>query len=366
MVVLWLVNLFNDTGLGTVYQTTQKARMVIFFILAVAILLKSYKQKIKAKRYDFWLFSALVLIFGFVSIINGYKFEGINYLYSFIVIYLLSKVGVNEYAIKLTGFAYLIMGLGVLFIYNYSSVLSGWNENTMGMIGLYSYLFFLISYQNPIESKNKITIIIVSILYFLLIMPTNSRSCIFFAIIFILFTFGIFSPKIIVQNENKYFVWLLLPLFIATFVVIFRNTYLFQQLNDWSINTFNKTVFNGRDMLWKYCFESISQNLLFGSGTFAGNWHNCVLTIMMGYGVVGTVVWILSLQRILFKGKKWIKDKIVSGCMVAFFMICFQQTVELGLVGENPNLIPYIILGMMLGRVRYLDNKYEKEGKDCA
>ena len=34
-----------------------------------------------------------------------------------------------------------------------------------------------------------------------------------------------------------------------------------------------------------------------------------------------------------------------------------QQSVELGLVNENPNILPYIVLGIMLGRVKQLDEK---------
>jgi hypothetical protein len=61
------------------------------------------------------------------------------------------------------------------------------------------------------------------------------------------------------------------------------------------------------------------------------------------------------------KARVWIKDYIIEGCIVAFLVLYVQQSVELGLFAPNPNLIPYIMLGMMLGRIGYLKN----QGLEC-
>lgn len=69
------------------------------------------------------------------------------------------------------------------------------------------------------------------------------------------------------------------------------------------------------------------------------------------------------MQRILAKGRKWLDDVIVSGCIITFIIMYIQQSVELGLVNENPNIIPYIVLGIMLGRIKLLDEEVEGIGE---
>lgn len=356
MSALWIVNLLNDTGLGAAYGTTQKARVVIYVIFAILCLLNFVKNRIRTKKYDFLLYFSLFFYFTFVSFVFDYKKEGIHYLISFILIYLLRHIQVTEKMLKITGVLYLFMGMGVLFIYDFGSVLSSWNPNTIAMIGLYSYLFFLIPYLGVNKLNTKVIIILVTVVYMFLVSPTNSRSCNWFALLFLLFALRILPHKIITKSSKRYVIWLLIPLIIAIFVIQISRTSFFTKLDNWSINNFNKTIFNGREILWNYCFRFIANHLLFGSGTFVGNWHNCFLTILMGYGVIGALLWLLSIKRILLIGQKHISDSLVVGCILAFIIIYFQQSVELGLISENPNLIPYIILGVLLGRVNYLNN----------
>ena len=43
--------------------------------------------------------------------------------------------------------------------------------------------------------------------------------------------------------------------------------------------------------------------------------------------------------------------------MTAFLVLYVQQSVELGLMAPNPNLLPYAMLGLLLGRVNYLKER---------
>ena len=45
MVILWIVNLFNGTGLGEAYQTTERARVIIYIIFVIIVLV-NYKKNI--------------------------------------------------------------------------------------------------------------------------------------------------------------------------------------------------------------------------------------------------------------------------------------------------------------------------------
>lgn len=358
MVGLWIANLFNGTGLGVAYQTTEKLRIIIFLLCIVIFLVSSKRGQGYIEKRDFVVFSCMSCLFIASSYFQGYTRMGVHYLSAFALIYVLSKMEVNEKAVRLTGYVYLILGVAVLYIFDYGTIFAGWNPNTIGMIGLYSYLFFMIPYYS--SQKNifiKIFLIIVTFIYMGLIQPTDSRSCTWFAAIAILLALSIIPKTMIVKANKKYFWLLLVPFFVAVIVVLISNGSYMQTLDLWSMEKFQKPLFNGRDMLWENGFQVLFQNFIFGRGSLEGNWHNCMIGILTAYGVVGGLLWILAFDTIIKKGKNWLSDVIVPGCIISFFIMYIQQSVELGLVHEAPNLLPYIVLGMMLGRVNFLKNK---------
>lgn len=358
MVLLWCANLFNGTGLGTAYQTSEKLRGLIFLLFFFILLIRCKRGYEHTKKIDFIIFSSMSCLFIASSYFQGYAKMGVHYLSVFALIYVLSKLKVNERAVRMTGFVYFILGVAVLYIFNYGTVFAGWNPNTIGMIGLYSYLIFMIPYYSSQKSNfTKIFLIIATFLYMSLIQPTDSRSCTWFAAIAVLFALSIIPKTMIVQTNKKYFWLLLVPFFVAIIVVLISKGSYMQTLDLWSMEKFKKPIFNGRDILWENGFQVLLQNFIFGSGSLAGNWHNCMIGILTAYGVIGGVLWILALNTIIKKGRNWLNDVIVPGCIISFFIMYLQQSVELGLVHESPNLLPYIVLGMMLGRVNFLKNK---------
>lgn len=359
---LWVLNLFNGSGLGQTFQTTERARGITIIIFIIMIIYDCRNQHLWIEKRDLIIFSGVTIVFCVISYFKGYGNMGFHYISVFMLMYVISKISVRSLAFKLTGIVYVIMGMGVLYIYDYGSILSGWNGNSIGMIGLYSFLIFLISFYDVKNIKSKIVIIIITAIYVKLIGPTDSRSSIIFAIIAVLFALSILPRKFIMKTDKRYYWWFLIPLFIAIIVVIISRGSYMNSLDLWSQKNFQKPIFNGRDKLWENGFKILKDNLLFGTGTLAGNWHNCIITILIAYGSIGCIFWILSLQRILAKGRKWIDDLIVSGSIITFIIMYIQQSVELGLVSENPNTLPYIVLGIMLGRVKMLNKHENTEG----
>ena len=65
----------------------------------------------------------------------------------------------------------------------------------------------------------------------------------------------------------------------------------------------------------------------------------------------------MAFQRILIRGREWIEDVVVAGSIITFLLMYIQQSVELGIINEMPNTLPYIVLGVLLGRIRYLRNQ---------
>lgn len=363
MVVLWILNLFNGTGLGSAFQTTERARLLIYLIFLI-IVITNAKKNIKPIYY---LIIAMPFFFIAVSYLKGYNYMGLHYVSSLMLVYILSKLRVNVNAVRLTGIAYAVMGMAVLVIYDFGSLLSGWNGNSIGMIGLYSYLVFLIPLYNVKSLSSKIIIIAVTVLYAFLIGPTDSRSCILFAIIGVLFALSILPRRLIIRTDRRYYLWLLIPLFVAIFVIIVSKGPYMDAINIWSYTNFEKPIFNGRDKIWEMGFQKFYADFIMGSGNLnAYNWHNCVIHCLTSYGIIGFILWIVSFKNILSIGRPWINDIIVQGCIITFIIIYLQQSVELGLISESPNLLPYVILGMMLGRVKELNIKNEKASVEQA
>lgn len=220
--------------------------------------------------------------------------------------------------------------------------------------GLYSFLFFLISFHDVNSIRSKVIVVALTLIYIYLIIPTDSRSCTWFAIIAVLFALSIFPRNIILKTDSRLYLWLLIPLLVALVVVIISQGTYMQQLDLWSLQKFKKPIFNGRDEIWENGLNVLFNNLLFGRGNLEGNWHNCIITVLTAYGIIGSTLWVMAFQRILSRGRLWLRDSIVVGCIITFLMMYIQQSVELGLICEAPNLLPYIVLGVMLGRIKYL------------
>ena len=145
MVALWVLNLFNDSGLGHIYQTTERARTIIVLLFIIVIMFQCKEKQFWVEKRDFTIFGGLSLIIIAISKLKGYGNMGFHYISVFMLVYILGQVKIHLLAIRLTGLVYVILGMSILYIYDYATLLSGWNGNTIGMIGLYSFLIFLIS-----------------------------------------------------------------------------------------------------------------------------------------------------------------------------------------------------------------------------
>ena len=121
------------------------------------------------------------------------------------------------------------------------------------------------------------------------------------------------------------------------------------------MDEFGKTLFNGREKVWLSALASIWDNLLFGTGYVdSGVYHNSAIACLVAYGIVGYGLWIGLFLVILKEALPCRRDICVAGALSAFFVIFWQQSVELGFFSATPNLIPYLVLGVLLGRVRML------------
>lgn len=354
MVLVWVITLLNGTGIGMAYQTTEYAKILILVLTVLVLMGKTLKDRglFVPKSYLYWG-GLLLVVFTVVPLFYGKGNTGLNYLWAFLVTFLVSLLRPTKHALRLTGFAYGALGLMILWLFQYTEILKGWNANSIAMIGLFSFMVFVIPYYGMRDKTSMLMLPSVGLVYALLIWPTESRSCIFSILFGLLFVFRIIRADKLLSSRKAIVIVLFAQLFVAIFASLLSIFADMEILTAWSLETFNKTLFSGRDMTWRQGFKDFSEYFFFGNGDIiTGYWHNSTMTCISAFGYVGFLLWVRFLYLILREGCGYTKDTCVCGSLLAFLVIYCQQSFELGLFAEDPNLIPYVILGILLGRIK--------------
>lgn len=357
-VLIWMFALFNGTGLGQTYNTNGILKLLLIGISLYMFVwqIRSH-PKIETKMFVYVII--FVGVFVGISLIKRFDFSSVEYIYVFLVVYIISQLRVKKSYITMVSYIYAVLGFSILYIYVYGTALSNWNENSIAMIGFFSYAVFAISFFDT-ETRMKLRFRIVlfwviSLTYINFTEQTDSRSStmmIILCMLIILFRLRIFSDK----NMSKRLGWILnIPLIIAILIVIISQMPIYDALNLWSLRNFEKPIFNGREDIWFDGIKNLKNSWLLGSGQLqTGYWHNCAISCLTTYGIVGYTVWVKFLHKILASAKGFLKDSYVFGSAIAFCLILIQQSFELGLFAPNPNMIPYLILGILMGRIHCL------------
>lgn len=362
MVFIWLIALLNGTGLGNAYHTTEYARILA---LAVAVLLFIWEGRFRKgwlvpQKY-FLVLGCMVGLFVMVSYLKGYKFVSLNYLWAFLVTYIVSRTRPSKEDLYWAGAAYAALGLAILFIYNYMTALSGWNDNTIAIIGLFSFLVFTIPYYGIRDIKSMIMISLVGAAYVFLLWPTDSRSCMFAVVLDLLVVFRFVPLEKIFRKKWRIHLALQVPLIVALLGCLVATTADMGILDKWSIEEFGKSLFSGREEIWLSTLPVIGDHLLFGTGNVIdGIYHNSAIACLATYGIVGYGLWIGLFEVMLQKTLRHWDDICVAGTISAFFVIFWQQSVELGMFAASPNVIPYAVIGVLLARVKTLKESENK------
>ena len=357
MVIVWVINLLNGTGWGMAYKTTEIAMLGAVVITVVCLAFKLTQEgDILVQPRFFYVIVPIVLVFGGASILNGYGITGLESLWPFLVVYILSFTRPNITALRMTAIAYGVLGLAVLYVYSYTDILKGWNVNTIAMIGLFSFLTFTIPFYGMSGWRSFVLMPLVGAAYVVLIWPTDSRSCILAIIVALAIVLRLVPVKKVICSSVGMWIILLVPLIIAVFISLFSIFGDVSGLTQWSYETFNKPLFNGRDQIWMDGFIRMFQNPLFGTGNNnnSGYWHNSAMACLTAFGAVGYYLWVKLLRLILREGLPYVEDVCVIGSIAVFLVLYCHQSVELGVFAVSPSLLPYAILGILLGRVNYL------------
>lgn len=361
--LIWAVSLFNETGIGEQYQIYKYAGCIIVLI-SVCMYIWGLRKRFDRNSALFYI--CVFVVFVLMPWTRGYGIENWTFLCSFLLIYIMARVNVATRAMKCAGLAVGALGMIILLIFNLGAELSGWNANRIAMIGLFSFLTFIIPFSGRKSLLSSVILAAVSIYYFYMIFLTESRSCCLILIVALLFVVFVRDKESILTNKGVLVLCLLLPLIIAVAVCIVSQMSFMEQLNDWSLQNFDKTVFNGRDESWITGFQTLWEHPIMGCGNYLDSiQHNSAITCLSNFGIAGYVLWIAFFYRILIRSRYYIYDNIVKGCLLAFLLMYTQQSVELGIINHVPELMIYLPLGLMLGRIKYI-KECERNGRDLS
>lgn len=360
MGAIWLLSLLYGSGIGMQLDVYGKAKYLVIILFIFSVLLN--RNNIESKKYK--LFSVLtIFIIAFHCIFTKIVYGNniVDYIWIYLLIPLIGMIKIEETQMKIVSLLYGMLGLAVLFIYNYGSAFAGWNTNSIAIIAFFSATVMIVSFNNNKNFASVCFLLLYFYLYYKWIEVLNSRGGMLFAFIALLGILKIIPFNKLFKMDNSLIFILLIPLIVAIVIVLIRNTSFASSLNSWSISEFNKPIFNGRDNLFYKGFIQWLKHPILGVGNLSySNWHNSAITMLVGCGLIGFWIWIFNIQKFLKKCILYLDDGIVYGLMLGFLTIWIQQSTELGLVASQVNAIPYAMLGLILGRINTI-NKSERK-----
>ena len=359
IVLFWIISFVEPSGWAALFHLSERINALIV-IISIALFFIYPDNRLPISQGQFWLTLIFLVL---VPYINSSTWQGASYSIAFLVTYIVSQCRITKKVVRYTSWAISTLGLGVLYVYTRGSILSGWNDNAMSMAGLFSYLYFSIFLISKRGNKSFWMWNIVTIFYLMMLFETDCRSGMLFSILAVASIYYSIFTRNIIRGSKKRLLLLNIPFIVSLIAIYVATTPLFDNLNQWSLQNYDKSIFNGREFLWGISYEFLRTSNYMGTGKFMVNYHNSGVAALSVFGIIGYICWIKFFNKNLYVMSYFISDEIVFGSMLAFLIIYLQQSVDLGFISDCPNLLPYMILGIGLGRVRLLQKKkYHRYG----
>lgn len=347
LTAFWALSFVNNSGWA---ESVKLPTYTTWFVIVVSLYLFMFRRRRDLCKNQQLINVGLVLTIIIIPFIVSDKWDGAGYFQAFMVTYLVSYCKITRWVITRACLIVGLLGIVILGIYINGSVLSGWNDNAIAMTGLFSFLFFSIFLISLKSNKEFICWNIVTVIYLAMLFQTECRSGMIFAVLAVVAIYFQETTKKILNKKYVVRLLLNLPLILAFIIILIGGSDYFEDLNSWSKEEFQKGVFNGRDELWSKALEELSESYYLGTGKFTMNYHNSGIAALCVFGIAGYIFWIKYFSSRLNLLRIFLSDKIVFASIVTFSCIFLQQTFELGLITPMPNYIPYMILGIGMGR----------------
>lgn len=350
--VICLVSLLAGSGIGQVYNLSLIASVTV----SAAYLLFPLGRTLYGgyvRRRELLLTLGLVLVIAVWPAVKGYKTLGMEYGWLLLLPYVLGMLSMSQQDVRAIGFTCGVFGLVVVAAKLYFGIFDGWNENTIAMAGFFGCAVCSAAPWTSWGGKifHKVLLVTMAVMA----LQLDSRSCVVGVLVLGAFAFGILKPRYFARKTWLRRLMLVSPAIIAVATVLFQNSQIFDSLNAWSMEYFSKPIFNGRNTIWQYGLEQVVKTPWLGTGYINnGYWHNCAITTMTAFGLVGYGLWVWYFENIMMDTQQWENDLCLRSCIIAFLSVMVQQSFELSLVSTDSVMMPYLIIGIMLGRMRYL------------
>lgn len=353
-------SLINMSGWGEAHNSAEMLRYFIYILAAACFFSFNHKNKKIARHKALFVF-VMVFVMEGTSTLSGNSGMGIMFLSFYLVTYIVSMQRCDDANLFFISVVYLVFGTGLLFIMKNGSTLSGWNQNTIAIICFQSFLTFQATFEAETLFKKWLYGICL-VLNVVLFETLDCRSAMMCIVIAGILKYKKTTAKNLLDNKRFVLFGVLMPLIVAVFVVCLSKMPVAEALNSWSVSHFKKTIFNGRDVIWGTGFERFKENPVFGHGYInSGYWHNSAVACLYSYGAVGYCLYVAAFYKLLTLGYDYTDDAAVRNIMMAFIILNFQQSFENTLFNIIGVYMPFILLGVLAGRVRYL--KSLEEGK---
>lgn len=354
--VLWVMTLAFFIQEPLFHNAT--VGVVIWFPSVLALLLISLTQFRSMNRTDF-----LILFFAIIQILvicviqrfwqdKNEVFAVMRYMAMLLSVSAFSRLKMNKKTFDFIFYVAVIIAL--LFIaYSFTSIA---NRDDNSRYAIYGYIpeYFLFNLGNPNAAAfyllgiystllvnipyRKHRLLLAGLLLALLwiIYKTECRSCMITAIaVTIIFLF--FSHRWI-----PHWVALVCMFLPVVFLVAYLLLYYFTGGSD--IEILGKTIFSGREDVYRNYLEYIDSLLSFFFGNFSkaglNNAHNAPLTIFASFGLVGLELFYAIMIRAVYRIKQKRKSRITTAsvaCILGFFIISSSEAVAF--LGTFPGIV---------------------------
>ncbi len=361
IMLVWTSMVINPSGLGIAYYTPEITQIIIV-IFALLKWQKIHKQRVSGITPYSNSFAWVLVIFSFVllPLLTAQSINGLQYLTAFMVIYIYANTRITQRTMAVSGLAVAIGGLFILGVYSFTDILKGWNDNAISILGIFSFFFYGISIYGQLSRRKIIEFVIISLLYIAALFSTASRGGMIFIVIAVLVLIYRDKLKRIMGSPKNVIIFLSIPLVVSLIVIAIANTSLYGQINAINLFETGKTLFNGREKIWMESYQKLIDSYLLGIGKFDFNYHNSAVACLTAFGILGYIGWISLFKNYIKRCLPYIDDFVVYGAISSFYLIFIHQSIELGFISECPMHLPYMILGIALGRTRlYREQGYK-------
>lgn len=350
-----LFSLLAGSGIGKAYGLYPKAALLVGALYLLMPVGKAILGN-QVHKSELVLFLTLLFTVCIWPLFQGKGFRGFEYAWLLTLPYIFGQFRLNRVDLKWIALAVGGTGMAVVAARGYTSLFGGWNANDIAIMGFFSAAVF---FSAPWESPGERLLERGFLLSMLVLMwRLDSRSCLMGMLMLLVLSFGILRPEKLLKSKTLRRTALVFPLIACLTVVLFQNAALFDRLNAWSMELFQKQIFSNRNTIWEEGLAQLKRNFFFGSGSINnGYWHNAAVSALTAFGAVGYGAWLYYFENMFLRAQSRRKDPgVFRGC-AAFLVIMVQQSFELGLISTTGSMLPYLILGMVRGRICYLNEK---------